>query len=40
MVAFVLNKRVLSMYFSKRKAAVSDQTVPSTVAIKSGDIKQ
>ena len=40
MVAFVLNKRVLSMYFSKGKAAVSDQTVPSSVAINSGDIKQ
>ena len=40
MIAFVLNKRVLSMYFSKGKTAVSDQTVPSTLTIKSGDIKQ
>ena len=40
MVAFVLNKRVLSMYFGKGKAADSDQTAPSTVAIEGGDIKQ
>ena len=31
MVAFVLNKRVLSMFFSKGKATVSDKTNPSTV---------
>ena len=37
MIAFVLNKRVLSMYFSKGKVVVSDQTGPSALPIKSDE---
>ena len=37
MVAFVFNKRVLSMFFGKREATVSDKNIPPTEHIKGGN---